>query len=160
MATTTFTSSDASPPGKGTYLLFFIVKRPVRLRLGRSRRRLNLGQGTYVYVGSALGPGGARARLRRHFHKDKRPFWDIDHLTLAVLPSGCFLFRPEIAESQAALRLSRVLHPVDSFGAADDSSCKTHLFMSDAGLAEVQEACLLVLRASLGAGSPIGSLTA
>ena len=47
-----------------------------RGRLGALRLR----SGFYVYVGSALGPGGVRARLAHHRKLSRRPHWDIDYL--------------------------------------------------------------------------------
>ena len=48
-----------------------------------------LAPGCYVYAGSARGPGGIRARVRRHLRPDKTPHWHIDQVTAyAKLPLG------------------------------------------------------------------------
>ncbi|MFN3332972.1 MAG: GIY-YIG nuclease family protein, partial [Caldilinea sp.] len=36
--------------------------------------------GWYLYVGSALGSGGLRGRLRHHLRVVRRPHWHIDYL--------------------------------------------------------------------------------
>jgi Uri superfamily endonuclease len=41
---------------------------------------LRLQSGFYVYVGSALGPGGVRARLAHHRNPSHWPHWHIDYL--------------------------------------------------------------------------------
>jgi Uri superfamily endonuclease len=42
--------------------------------------RLQLRPGYYVYVGSAFGPGGLRARIEHHARPAVRPHWHIDYL--------------------------------------------------------------------------------
>jgi Uri superfamily endonuclease len=56
-----------------------VVRRRVRGRLGRSRTFV-LPAGDYLYVGSALGPGGLAARIGRHLAREKALHWDIDFL--------------------------------------------------------------------------------
>jgi Uri superfamily endonuclease len=56
-----------------------VVRRRVRGRSGRSRTFL-LPAGDYLYVGSALGPGGLAARVGRHLSEEKALHWDIDFL--------------------------------------------------------------------------------
>src|ERR1035438_8832695 len=48
-------------------------------RIGRLGA-LQLQSGFYFYVGSALGPGGVRARLAHHLKPSRRPHWHIDYL--------------------------------------------------------------------------------
>ncbi len=55
---------------------------------------VDLAHGTWVYVGSARGPGGLRARIARHQRPDKPRHWHIDHLT-AVLPKPRVIVLPE-----------------------------------------------------------------
>lgn len=56
-----------------------VVRRRVRGRWGRGRTFL-LPAGDYLYVGSALGPGGLAARVGRHLAAEKALHWDIDFL--------------------------------------------------------------------------------
>ncbi len=74
---------SAPLPRPGTFAL--VLRRtdasaPCVGRLGR----LALRPGHYVYVGSAQGPGGVRARLSRHLRQATRPHWHIDYLTAAA----------------------------------------------------------------------------
>ena len=55
-----------------------------------------LAAGSYVYCGSAYGPGGLAARIGRHLRVGKRRRWHVDRLTeagrvcgLAVRVGGC-----------------------------------------------------------------------
>ena len=41
---------------------------------------MRLQPGYYVYLGSALGPGGLRARIAHHQKPSLRPHWHIDYL--------------------------------------------------------------------------------
>jgi len=42
--------------------------------------KLDLLPGYYIYIGSAFGPGGVRARMLRHLRADKPKHWHIDYL--------------------------------------------------------------------------------
>ncbi|MGD1103787.1 MAG: DUF123 domain-containing protein [Terriglobia bacterium] len=50
-----------------------------RIQIGR-RGTMQLQRGYYVYLGSALGPGGLRARIAHHQKLSTRPHWHIDYL--------------------------------------------------------------------------------
>ncbi|HDI11006.1 MAG TPA: DUF123 domain-containing protein, partial [Candidatus Acetothermia bacterium] len=50
---------------RGVYVLVVAVERPVKIRVG-SLGIVGFAAGTYAYVGSARGPGGIEARVRRH----------------------------------------------------------------------------------------------
>ena len=52
-------------PLPGTYALVFRAKRKRRLIIGKLGT-LNLQPGCYVYVGSAFGPDGLKARIGHH----------------------------------------------------------------------------------------------
>ena len=41
-------------------------------------RRASLTEGTHVYVGSARGPGGLRARISRHLRREKKERWHVN----------------------------------------------------------------------------------
>ncbi|MDX1630507.1 MAG: GIY-YIG nuclease family protein [Thermoanaerobaculia bacterium] len=74
-----------SEPGSapGTYALLLRCPKTVTLRIGALGER-ELGSGWYVYVGSALGPGGVRARVRRHLRGPGNRHWHLDYLSPAV----------------------------------------------------------------------------
>jgi len=63
----------------GTYVLVLSSRSTDLIQIGRLGA-LRLQSGFYVYVGSALGPGGVRARLAHHLKPSRRPHWHIDYL--------------------------------------------------------------------------------
>ncbi|HUT17723.1 MAG TPA: GIY-YIG nuclease family protein [Anaerolineae bacterium] len=91
---------------------------------------LDLPCGWYTYAGSALGPGGLRARINRHRRLAKRPHWHIDYLlSRACLVASWELACPERLEcawQAAVLGLAGALLPVAGFGASD-CACPGHL---------------------------------
>jgi Uri superfamily endonuclease len=68
---------------EAAYLLFLKAGRPVKVRVG-SLGLLSLPAGYYVYAGSAVGPGGVKARVGRHLRlarlKAGKVRWHIDYL--------------------------------------------------------------------------------
>jgi Uri superfamily endonuclease len=127
---------DCSPPPQpGTYLLWFDVTDTVRFPDLRFRLA-TLPPGTYVYIGSALGPGGLQARLRRHTglgagRQPQRRHWHVDHLTAQVRPAHVgFVASPDRLECAwiAALHAAGALWAIDGFGSSDcRQGCRTHL---------------------------------
>ena len=72
--------------GRGTYVLVLQSMHEQSILVGRLGT-LDVCPGTYVYVGSALGPGGLRARVGRHASTAaKRKRWHIDYLLDLVRP--------------------------------------------------------------------------
>jgi len=67
----------------GTYALLLYSASDAEIRVGRLGH-MRLQSGFYVYVGSALGPGGVRARVRHHLLDSPRPHWHIDYLTCSI----------------------------------------------------------------------------
>jgi Uri superfamily endonuclease len=132
------------PSLPGTYALFLSLSEPVKLTIGKLGG-FDFPAGEYVYMGSARGPGGLRARLRHHLRPVQRPHWHIDYLrTQAVVSGGVYVVQVdfsvgstplECAWSQALLALPGTSVPADGFGASDCSrGCATHLIhFSQAG---------------------------
>tara|TARA_B100000959_G_scaffold287522_1_gene373520 strand:+ start:5151 stop:5492 length:342 start_codon:yes stop_codon:yes gene_type:complete len=86
--------------------------------------------GWYLYVGSAFGPGGLKARLGRHLRTTKRRHWHIDTL-LDHCPVRQIWYRSaerELEHRWARLMLSQdnVIIPLAGFGASD-CPCPSHL---------------------------------
>jgi Uri superfamily endonuclease len=117
------------PTTRGSYALLLKLDCSKVIRVGR------LGSspcpsGYYVYVGSALGPGGLAARLARHRRREKRLFWHIDYLLAsAELVDVCHDLSGQDLECKWARTLMsmhgvRVVAP--GFGASD-CSCSSHL---------------------------------
>lgn len=66
----------------GTYVLALWLDAPRAISIGRLGG-FEFPPGWYLYVGSALGPGGLAARLSRHFRRftsGKRAHWHVDYV--------------------------------------------------------------------------------
>lgn len=70
---------------KGTYVLIASVPQMKRIEIGRLGR-FDIVSGYYVYVGSAFGSGGLRARLGHHLGSTAEPHWHIDYLLQVAQP--------------------------------------------------------------------------
>lgn len=120
-------SCPTSP--KGTYLLLIQMSQPTKLTVGRLGAFCFQG-GWYAYAGSALGPGGLRARLARHARMQKRIHWHIDYLLeSAQLMQSWQIACPARLECEWAAALARLAHAqiaVYRFGASD-CRCPGHL---------------------------------
>ena len=120
------------PADPGTYILTLRCDGTGTIRVGRLGS-ISLRPGYYLYIGSAFGPGGLRARIGHHGRKSVRPHWHIDylrrHTTLESVAYGCGA-RCEhewAARIGAAPGAAMVLR---GFGSSD-CSCETHLFRFD-----------------------------
>jgi Uri superfamily endonuclease len=93
--------------------------------------QLQLRPGYYLYAGSALGPGGLRARVGRHLAGTGRPRWHIDFLRQVTLPHGAWLHighdRQEHNWASALGNIADIEATTPGLGASD-CSCTTHLF--------------------------------
>lgn len=114
----------------GTYALILRCDDPGLITIGRLGS-LPIRTGYFVYVGSAFGPGGIRARVARHHAMDKPRHWHIDHLRPhARIIETWISFDPAHREHQWAELLSRqrgVNVLLEGFGASD-CDCPAHLF--------------------------------
>jgi Uri superfamily endonuclease len=123
--------AETLPPHAGTYALLLRPRHDVTLTVGRNGT-FKLAAALYVYVGSALGPGGVRARVSRHLSTDKRMRWHIDVLANASnVESVCWVLETERLEctwAQALLSLPGSSAPIPGFGSSDCShGCPAHL---------------------------------
>ena len=116
----------------GAYALMIELADPVRF----SRKAMGSAvlQGSLIYAGSANGPGGMKARLNRHFRKEKSIRWHVDELTTraarisALALSGgceCEIVRRLIASGKFAPAMQ-------GFGSSDCSACPAHLLKHEA----------------------------
>lgn len=113
---------------KGAYLLTLRVTDALELERPLSGCWL-LKPGWYLYAGSAWGSGGIKARVGRHFRKDKKPHWHIDHLTLQAANITA-LAVPDGKECDLVAELLGTGHfriAVPGFGSSDCRRCKGHL---------------------------------
>ena len=117
----------------GTYALVMACSSDLKVEVGKLGS-LRLQSGFYVYVGSAFGPGGLKARIAHHVKISERPHWHIDYLRPALdLTEIWFTHDSRHREHQwvgvlASLRGATV--PISGFGASD-CRCNSHLFFFD-----------------------------
>jgi len=85
------TSPAAVPAQPGTYVLVLRLSRATTLRVGRLGE-FDFPCGLYLYVDSAQGTGGLRARLTRHWRAHKPLHWHVDYLREVAVPVGVLIF--------------------------------------------------------------------
>jgi len=120
-------TAGSAPRWKGAYALAFTLSGPADFPRRGSTYRLPCG--AYVYAGSAYGPGGIGARLRRHFRRGKKRHWHIDHLTAGAVGLMAFAIEGG-SECDILARLGGVpgfAHVLDGFGSSDCPDCRSHL---------------------------------
>lgn len=130
-ASPTVDAAVCPPRTSGTYALLLRNPASRRLMVGRWRE-LEVRPGYYIYIGSAFGPGGLRARLNRHFRDNKAMHWHIDYLRSVTIPVGAWIsYKPDRLEHSWAQRLESLegLTKIPGFGCSD-CNCSTHLFLS------------------------------
>lgn len=120
--------ADAISGAKGSYLLAILIAEPLDVTPGRAGP-VRLDPGWFIYCGSAAGPGGLRARLRRHFRSDKKPHWHVDRLTVAAAEMAAFALA---GGNECELVASLLADPhfetaVPGFGNTDCRRCESHL---------------------------------
>lgn len=117
-------------PAPGTYALILACRQERAIEIGRLGR-IELRPGIYVYVGSAFGPGGLRARLAHHLRQALRPHWHLDYLRPHVRPLRVWCAQGEARHEHQWARLIGSLPgasiPLARFGASD-CGCPSHLF--------------------------------
>ncbi len=120
------------PPAGGTYALFFFLPQSQEIAVGKLGC-LFFPAGAYVYVGSAQGSGGLRARIKHHLRIADRPRWHIDYFRPhADLIGFWFVVGGEALECAWSQRLGRIDHArviAPGFGAADcRKGCPAHFW--------------------------------
>lgn len=115
----------------GTYALILRSSRKSRISVGRAGE-IEFRRGFYIYIGSAFGPGGVRARVNRHCRRTKKNHWHIDYIREFLALEGAIvsydLDRLEHNWAQALCTSGRLL-AVPGIGCTD-CGCTTHLFFS------------------------------
>ena len=115
----------------GTYALLLHLDALRVVRVG-ALGELNFPSGWYLYLGSALGPGGLAARLARHKrHADKRLHWHIDYVRAVMRLVEVWTepgeTRQECAWAAAAAELPQANIITPRLGASD-CRCPSHLY--------------------------------
>ena len=114
----------------GTYTLVFSSSDNMPINIGKLGT-LFLQPGFYVYVGSAFGPGGLKARINHHFKHSSRPHWHLDYLSPTV--NACEIWytydqvRREHQWAKIHSQARGVILPLPGFGSSD-CRCLSHLF--------------------------------
>jgi Uri superfamily endonuclease len=139
--------SNELPGEPGSYALRLALCTPLRLVVGRLGE-FSFPASVYLYLGSAHGPGGLRARLRHHARVSDQPHWHLDWLRpYAEILGGWYVAGPdplECAWSQALLHMPGVAVPAPGFGAADcRKKCKAHFLALPEGLSQREIAEIL-----------------
>jgi len=117
----------------GTYALLLRAEQGQTLEVG-ALGTMTVRPGWYVYVGSAFGPGGLQARVRRHARGDGALHWHVDYLrAVTTLEAIWYTHDAEQRECTWATVLGNrdAAHvPMAGFGASD-CGCPTHLVAMD-----------------------------
>ena len=117
-------------PLPGTYALVFRAKRKKRLIIGKLGI-LKLQPGYYVYVGSAFGPGGLKARIGHHRNSSSRRHWHIDYLSEHLTPDEVWYTQDPIHRehhwSEVLSHAGGASIPLPGFGSSD-CRCISHLY--------------------------------
>ena len=129
------------PRSPGVYILHLELSSPRMVRIGKFGDH-HLPPGEYLYVGSALGSGGLKARLGHHLRGSKRHHWHIDWLRRVARVRGFFYTAMkehcECSWSQFLMQLPGSCIPVPGFGASDCSHkptrCPAHLLRFEMGV--------------------------
>lgn len=117
------------PAETGTYVLLFQAMVPAGVKVGKLGT-VKLEPGFYVYVGSAFGPGGLKARVGRHLKKRKKLKWHIDYLRkhLEVIDI-CFSVKKQKLECRWAAKFAAMGGESLLKGlGASDCQCPTHFW--------------------------------
>ncbi|MFO8098109.1 MAG: GIY-YIG nuclease family protein [Salinibacter sp.] len=118
----------------GTYALLLRADTAQTIAVG-ALGTMSLRPGRYVYVGSAFGPGGVRARVQRHARNDGARHWHVDFLRAVTRLAAVWYThdskRRECTWADELRSLPGAAVPVEGFGASD-CNCPAHLVRFDA----------------------------
>lgn len=118
-------SAEDVPAVKGAYVIAIRLAKPLTVRIV-GRRVGILSPGRYLYCGSANGPGGLKARLRRHMRRGKTIRWHVDQLTENGTVERAWIL-PDGNECALVASLSDLPMPMPRFGSSDCRQCRSHL---------------------------------
>jgi len=113
----------------GTYALVFSSETEQLIRVGRLGQ-VRVPRGFLVYIGSALGPGGVRARVGHHLRISPRPRWHVDYLRARTRLEEvwyCYEERRREHDWAEAMGRQRKADCIPGFGVSD-CRCESHLY--------------------------------
>ena len=118
-------------PAAGTYAIILRSHTKKAIRVGQWGM-LRMKKGFYIYVGSAFGPGGLRARVLRHCLAIKPIHWHIDYLRSSVCPIEVIYSHDAVKlEHQWARGLMEMRRATSILGfGSSDCKCEAHLFFT------------------------------
>jgi len=122
----------ALPDASGTYVMILRNRTPQTIAVGRLGE-MTARVGYYLYVGSAFGPGGLRARLAHHLSIATHPHWHIDYLRARTAPAAVWFQQHTSREEHrwtSALTRGRWIEVGHARFGASDCTCHSHLFFS------------------------------
>jgi len=115
----------------GTYTLILHAPQPLPAITIGKLGVFDVAAGYYLYIGSAFGPGGVRARVAHHCRTTHKPRWHIDYLRARLeLIEIWYTLDPQPREGEWVTRLQArpgLTQPMPGFGASD-SRHASHLF--------------------------------
>ena len=139
-------------PKPGTYALIFSCASNARIRVGRLGG-MRLQRGYYVYLGSALGPGGLRARIAHHQKLTTRRHWHIDYLSAHARLRSVWLRydgrRREHEWARAMQQVEGATIPFPGFGSSD-CGCPSHLYFFKRCPAQISFRAVCLFEAAAG----------
>ena len=119
-------------PKPGTYALILLSSSQEIIQIGRLGP-LRIKPGYYIYIGSAFGPGGLKARVSHHRRISKPPSWHVDYLRAVTYLRGVWYTYDSIHREhqwvEVMLRMRNASIPLEGFGSSD-CSCKSHLIFN------------------------------
>ncbi|MCB2078170.1 MAG: GIY-YIG nuclease family protein [Novosphingobium sp.] len=120
-------SACEAPVCKGAYVLVICLGEQAKVDFRGSQ--VTFESGTYAYAGSAYGPGGLGARLRRHLQPDKKVHWHVDRLTTIATSVEAVAIEGgnECALVDLLSASGAFAFPVAGFGSSDCPRCRSHL---------------------------------
>jgi Uri superfamily endonuclease len=117
------------PTDKGTYALIYRCDALFRTNAGKLGP-VFFSIGHWIYIGSAFGPGGLKARLGHHLKPSPHPHWHLDYVKHALTPVEIWLTTDAVKHEHAwagdLSRLRGATCPIAGFGASD-CACRAHL---------------------------------
>lgn len=122
---------NGMPNKKGTYALVMFLHAKRTITIGKLGPFV-FDPGWYVYIGSAFGSGGLRARTNHHKRRKRRLFWHVDYLREIVpIAEIWFSYGPRVAEhdwAQLIAKMCGAVIPVRGFGSQGcKEGCVSHL---------------------------------